>query len=409
MGESGYDLYVNAHLATMTPGREPYGRITQGAVAVQGGRIAWVGRQQGLPRQIESAAHNRHDCHGAWITPGLIDCHTHLVHGGSRAKEFELRLQGATYEELARRGGGIAATVNATRAASEESLFEQSVPRLRSLLAEGVTTVEVKSGYGLDMDTELRMLRVARALGKSFPVRVLTSYLGAHALPSEYRDRPDEYIELVTKKVMPMAAAEGLADMVDVFCERIAFSRAQAERVFQAARDLNLPVKVHAEQLSDQGAAALGAKYGALSADHLEHLSEEGVREIANSGTRAVLLPGAFYFLKDEQKPPVELLRKYLVPMAVATDMNPGSSPAGSLLLMLNMACVLFSLTPEEALAGVTREAAGALGLAEETGTLEPGKAADFVLWDIMEPAELAYRFGFNPCAGVVQAGVRVL
>ncbi len=407
MREKAYDLYVNAHLATMTEG-EPYGRIPEGALAVEGGRIAWVGREQDLPNRIARTARNRHDAGGAWITPGLIDCHTHLVHGGSRAREFELRLQGATYEELARKGGGIISTVRATREASEESLLRQSAPRLRSLLAEGVTTIEIKSGYGLDMETELRMLRTARSLGERFPVRILTTYLGAHTLPPEYRDRPDDYIEFVCREVMPRAAAEDLADMVDVFCERIAFSPAQSERVFQAARELGLPVKIHAEQLSDQGGAALGARYGALSADHLEHLSDEGAAAMADAGTMAVMLPGAFYFLKDEKKPPVDLLRDHGIPMAVATDMNPGSSPACSLLLMLNMACVLFSLTPEEALAGVTRNAAKALGSAGEAGTLEAGKAADFVLWDIAEPAELAYRFGFNPCAGVVKDGVRV-
>lgn len=407
MKEKAYDLYVNADLATMTEG-EPYGRITGGALAVQDGRIAWVGREQDLPDEIGRAFHNRHDAGGTWITPGLIDCHTHLVHGGSRGREFELRLQGATYEEIARKGGGIVSTVTATRAADENSLFQQSVPRLLSLLNEGVTTMEIKSGYGLDMETELRMLRVARHLGERFPVRVLTTYLGAHTLPREYRDRPDDYIAFVCREVMPRVASENLADMIDVFCERIAFSPAQAEQVFQAARSLGLPVKIHAEQLSDQGGAALGARYGALSADHLEHLSEVGAAAMAEAGTTAVMLPGAFYFLKDDKKPPVDLLRKHGVPMAVATDMNPGSSPAGSLLLMLNMACILFSLTPEEALAGVTRNAAGALGLAGELGTLETGKTADFVLWDIADPAELAYRFGFNPCSGVVKAGIRV-
>lgn len=404
MTEPSYDLYTNAHLATMA-GAEPYGRILDGALAVAGDRIAWVGPAADLPADIDRAVRQRHDAGGAWITPGLIDCHTHLVYGGSRAHEFELRLQGATYEEIARLGGGIISTVAATREADEASLLRQSVPRLQSLLAEGVTTVEIKSGYGLDMETELRMLRVARQFGDQFPVRVRTTFLGAHALPGEYKERPDDYIDFVCREVMPRAADEGLADFVDVFCERIAFTLDQTERVFKAAQALGLPVKIHAEQLSDQHGAALASRYKALSADHLEHLSKEGARAMAQSGTTAVLLPGAFYFLKDDKKPPVDLLRKHGVPMAVSTDMNPGSSPAGSLLLMLNMASIFFSLTPEEALAGVTRNAARALGLADELGTLETGKIADFVLWDIVEPAELAYRFGFNPCTGVVRSG----
>lgn len=404
---SVYDLYTNANLAAMTQDVS-YGRILDGALAVSGDRIAWVGPEKGLPQEISRAIRQRHDVGGAWITPGLIDCHTHLVYGGSRACEFELRLQGATYEEIARQGGGIVSTVAATREADEASLLEQSAPRLESLLAEGVTTVEIKSGYGLDMETELRMLRVARKLGERLPVRVRTTFLGAHALPAEYKDRPDDYIDFVCREVMPRAAAEGLADFVDAFCERIAFTQAQTERVFQAAQNLGLPVKIHAEQLSDMNGAALASRYKALSADHLEHLSEDGARAMAESGVTAVLLPGAFYFLKDEKKPPVDLLRKHGVPMAVSTDMNPGSSPAGSLLLMLNMACVLFSLTPEEALAGITRNAARALGLKDELGTLEAGKFADFVLWDISEPAELAYRFGFNLCAGVFKSGARV-
>jgi len=406
MTEPSYDLYINANLATMA-GPEPYGRILDGVLVVTGDRIAWVGPEAELPEEIEGAVRQRHDVGGAWITPGLIDCHTHLVYGGGRAREFELRLQGATYEEIARQGGGIVSTVAATREADEASLLRQSALRLQSLLAEGVTTVEIKSGYGLDMETELRMLRVARKLGERFPVRVRTTFLGAHALPAEYKGRSDDYIDFVCREVMPRTAAEGLADFVDVFCERIAFSPAQTERVFQAAQNLGLPVKIHAEQLSDMNGAALASRYKALSADHLEHLSEDGARAMAESGVTAVLLPGAFYFLKDNKKPPVDLLRKHGAPMAVSTDMNPGSSPAGSLLLMVNMACVFFSLTPEEALAGVTRNAARALGLADELGTLEAGKIADFALWDIAEPAELAYRFGFNPCTGVVKGGMR--
>jgi imidazolonepropionase len=407
MAANNCELWENATLAG-TAADEPYGAVMDGALAVRDGRIAWVGPRSALPIDIEASVTVRQDAGGAWITPGLIDCHTHLVYGGSRAREFELRLKGATYEEIARQGGGIVSTVAATRAADEETLFRQSARRLASLLAEGVTAVEIKSGYGLDLPTERKMLRTARRLGENFPVRVRTTFLGAHALPPEYNGRPDDYVEFVCREVMPALAEEGLVDMVDVFCERIAFSTAQTERVFQAAQGLGLPVKIHAEQLSDMGGAALAARYKALSADHLEHLSEAGAKAMAESGATAVLLPGAFYFLKDEKKPPIDLLRKYGVPMAVATDMNPGSSPAGSLLLMLNMACVLFGLTPEEALAGITRHAARALGLADKLGTLEPGKIADFVLWDIVEPAELAYRFGFNPCSGVVKGGVKV-
>ncbi|MEW5723727.1 MAG: imidazolonepropionase [Thermodesulfobacteriota bacterium] len=398
-------LWLNARLATLAAGGERYGAIEDGALAVSGGRIIYAGPQSGLPDEFRATART-YDAGGAWITPGLIDCHTHLVWAGSRAREFELRLEGATYEEIARRGGGIVSTVQATRAADEKTLFRQSARRLEALLREGVTTIEIKSGYGLDLETELRMLRVARRLGETYPVTVRTTFLGAHALPPEYQDRADEYIDFVCRQVLPRAVEEGLADAVDAFCETIGFTPVQTERVFQAARDHGLPVRLHAEQLSDQGGAALAARYQALSADHLEHLSEDGARTLAGSGTVAVLLPGAFYFLRETKLPPVDLLRKHGVPLAVATDMNPGTSPTGSLLLMLNLACTLFRLTPEEALAGVTRNAARALGLADRCGTLERGKAADFVLWDIEEPAELAYRFGFNPCRGVVKGGI---
>ncbi|MBW1954372.1 MAG: imidazolonepropionase [Deltaproteobacteria bacterium] len=401
------DLYLNARLATMVPGDEPYGAVQDGALAVSGGKILYAGPRNRLPDAFRAAARTR-DTGGAWITPGLIDCHTHLVYGGSRAKEFELRLKGATYEAIARAGGGILSTVKATRELNEETLLEQSARRLKPLLAEGVTAVEIKSGYGLDLETELRMLRVARRLGEEYPVTVRTTFLGAHALPPEYEGRSDAYIDLVCREVLPRVAEEELADAVDGFCETIAFTPVQVERVFETARKLGLPVKLHAEQLSDQGGAALAARYSALSADHLEYASEDGVRAMAGAGTSAVLLPGAFYFLRETRLPPVDHLRRHGVPIALATDMNPGSSPAGSLLLMLNMACTLFRLTPEEALAGVTRNAARALGLAGRLGTLEAEKDADFVLWDIEEPAELAYRFGFNPCTGVVKAGARV-
>lgn len=401
------ELWLNARLATMVPGGEPYGAVPDGALAVSGGKILYAGPRNRLPDAFRAATRIR-DTGGAWITPGLIDCHTHLVYGGSRAGEFELRLKGATYEAIARAGGGILSTVKATRETDEETLLEQSARRLKPLLAEGVTVVEIKSGYGLDLETELRMLRVARRLGEEYPVTVRTTFLGAHVLPPEYGERTDAYIEWVCREILPRAVEEGLADAVDGFCETLAFTPAQIERVFETARKLGLPVKLHAEQLSDQGGAVLAARYHALSADHLEYASEEGVRAMAGAGTAAVLLPGAFYFLRETRLPPVDRLRRHGVPMAVATDMNPGSSPAGSLLLMLNMACTLFRLTPEEALAGVTRNAARALGLAGRRGTLEADKDADFVLWDIEEPAELAYRFGFNPCAGVVKAGVRI-
>ena len=343
---------------------------------------------------------------GRWITPGLIDPHTHLVYAGDRAREFEMRLTGVSYEEIARRGGGIVSTVNATRAATLDELVQAATPRLHGLMREGVTLVEIKSGYGLDLDTEMRMLRAARRLGyDNTDVEVTTTFLGAHALAPEYAGRADEYIAFVCDEVMPAVAAAGLADAVDCFCERIGFTPAQTERVFTAARALGLPVKLHAEQLSEQGGAALAARHGALSADHVEYVSQAGVQAMAAAGTVAVLLPGAFYFLRETRKPPIDLFRRHGVPMALATDSNPGSSPAGSLLLMLNMACTLFMLTPEEALAGVTREAARALGRAGQVGVLAPGMQADFVLWDIDHPAELAYRIGANPCAVVVKDG----
>jgi len=386
-------LYVNAHLATMVDG---YGELEDGAIAVKDGRIAWVG-----PRAQAPAAHAVHDCGGAWITPGLIDCHTHIVHAGNRSGEWEARLNGATYEDIARAGGGIMSTVRATRAAGEEELLRQSLPRVAALLAEGVTTLEIKSGYGLDAENEAKMLRVARRVGQVLPVRVRTTYLGAHALPPEYAGRADDYIETVCAQI-----ADTDADAVDVFCERIGFSNAQTRRVFAAAQRRGLPVKLHAEQLSDQQGAALVAEFGGLSADHLEHLSEAGIAAMARAGTVAVLLPGAYYFLRDTTPPPVERLRAAGVPMAVATDCNPGTSPMTSMLLALNMACTLWRLTPREALAGATVHAARALGLQAEAGTLEAGKRADFALWSIARPADLAYALGFNPCRGVVNAGV---
>jgi imidazolonepropionase len=393
-------LLTNVHLATMTDG---YGEIRDGAIAVKDGRIAWLGSQARMPQ--DARADTVHDGDGSWLTPGLIDCHTHIVHAGNRSDEFEARLNGATYEDIARAGGGIMSTVRATRAASEDELLRQSMPRVRSLLAEGVTTIEIKSGYGLTLASEANMLRAARRIGRDFPVNVATTFLGAHALPPEFAGRADEYIAEVCAMIAPLAA-EGLVDAVDAFCERIGFSHEQTERVFQAARTHGLPVKLHAEQLSDQRGAELTARYQGLSADHLEHLSESGIAAMAAAGTVAVLLPGAYYFLRDTTPPPVAVLRAAGVAMAVATDCNPGTSPMTSLLLAMNMACTLWRLTPLEALAGCTLHAAQALGLQDQAGSLEIGKRADFALWRIARPADLSYAIGLNPCVGVVNAGV---
>ncbi|HYD61911.1 MAG TPA: imidazolonepropionase [Noviherbaspirillum sp.] len=395
-------VWVNVHLATMSsPGS--YGEIRDGAIAVHDGRIAWLGPRSALPAHQAAITH---DGKGCWLTPGLIDCHTHIVYAGNRSDEFEARLNGATYEEIAKRGGGIMSTVRATRAASEQELLEASLPRVRNLLAEGVTTLEIKSGYGLDLDTERKMLRVAREIGRKFPVRVKTTFLGAHALPPEYAGQADRYMEAVCQEMLPALAAENLIDAVDAFCEKIGFSAAQTERLFQAAQEHGLPVKLHAEQLSDQGGAALTAQYRGLSADHLEYLSPAGIDAMAESGTVAVLLPGAFYFLRETKLPPVQALRDARVPIAVSTDCNPGTSPMTSLLLAMNMACTLFRLTPQEALAGTTAHAAQALGIAHETGSLAAGKSADFALWEIERPVDLAYAIGGNPCRQVVHGGV---
>jgi imidazolonepropionase len=382
----------------------PYGLVEDAALVTQGDRLEWVGPRQALPPDLRDQCSHTHDCGGALVTPGLIDCHTHLVYGGDRAHEFELRLQGAGYEEIARAGGGIASTVKATREASEADLLAQSLPRLRALMAEGVTTLEVKSGYGLSLEHEAKCLRVARLLATQESVQVRTTFLGAHALPPEFNGRFDAYIDEVLR-MLPLLHAQGLVDAVDAFCERIAFSIGQTGKVFQAAQSLGLPVKLHAEQLSDSGGAQLAARYRALSCDHLEWVGAEGLDAMAQAGTVAVLLPGAFYFLRETRMPPVEMMRERRIPMAVSTDCNPGSSPCTSLLLMLNMACTLFRMTPQEALAGVTRHAARALGLTDR-GVLAAGLRADFVLWNVERPAQLAYTMGFNPHLRTVAGGV---
>lgn len=395
-------LWVNVHLVTLEDPAD-YGVIRDGAIAARGGRIAWLGPRRALPAGWRAQCEL--DGGGRWLTPGLIDCHTHIVHAGNRSDEFEDRLKGVSYEDIARRGGGILSTVRATRAASESLLLSASLPRVASLLAEGVTTLEIKSGYGLEPDTEARMLRVAAEIGRLLPVRVRKTFLGAHALPPEYAGRPDDYIALVCEEMMPALAQAGLTDAVDAFCDTIGFTAAQTARVFDAAHRLGLPVKLHAEQLSDQGGAALVAGHQGLSADHLEWLSPQGVAAMARAGTVAVLLPGAFYFLRETRLPPVQALRDAGVPLAVATDCNPGTAPMPSILAALNMACVLFRLTPLEALRGATCQAAAALGLLREVGTLSVGKAADFALWAIERPADLCYALGFNPCTQVVNAG----
>ena len=389
-------VWLNARLATLIEGRPGVGVVESGAVAAREGRIAFVGREDELPATWRANA-RLVDCEGRWITPALIDSHTHLVYGGDRAHEFELRLAGASYEQIAREGGGILSTVRATRAASEDELSRSALRRLDALIAEGVGTVEVKSGYGLDLATERKSLTVARRLAKQRHVAIRATFLGAHALPPEFSDKRDVYVAYIADTMIPKLAGEGLIDAVDGFCERIAFTSDEIARVFAAARRAGLPVKLHADQLSNSGGAALAAKFGALSADHLEYADEDGLAAMAKMGVVAVLLPGAYYVLNERQAPPIELMRKRRLPMAVATDSNPGTSPMTSLLLALNMAATLFGLTVDECLAGATRNAARALGLAGETGTLEAGKWADLAIWDIDRPAELVYRLGFNP------------
>lgn len=385
-------LWKNARLATMTG--QGLGLVDKGLIAARGGDIVYAGPEAEAPA---FTAPEVVDCDGRWITPGLVDCHTHIVHGGNRAHEFELRLAGATYEELARAGGGIVSTMKATRAASEDELLAQALPRVDALIAEGVTTLEVKSGYGLERVAEMKSLKAARRLGEVRPLSVTTTFLGAHALPPEAAGDKDAYIDLVCRDMLPAVAAAGLADSVDAFCEAIGFTPEQVARVFETAKGLGLPVKLHAEQLSNLHGAALAARFGAQSADHLEYIDEAGAAALAASGTVAVLLPGAFYFVRETHKPPVDLLRRHGVPLAIASDSNPGSSPLTSLLLAMNMAATLFRLTVDECLAGVTREAARALGRLDRIGTLEAGKSCDLAIWNVERPAELVYRMGFNP------------
>ena len=396
-------IWRHCHVATMAGGE--YAAIERAALVTRGQHIEWVGPEADLPRGDEAA---EHDLGGAWVTPGLIDCHTHLVFGGDRSQEFEQRLQGVDYAVIAAQGGGIASTVRATRAATEQALYASARRRALHLLQDGVTTLEIKSGYGLDLPNERKMLRVARHLGHTLPLTVRATCLAAHALPPEFAGRADDYIDEVVRRMLPVLAAEGLVDAVDAFCEHLAFSPAQVERVFQAAAQLGLPVKLHAEQLSSLHGASLAARYGALSADHLEYLTEADVRAMAAAGTVAVLLPGAFYALRETQLPPIDLLRRHGVPIAISSDLNPGTSPALSLRLMLSMACTLFRLTPQEALAGATVHAARALGLQASHGVLAPGMVADFVAWDIAHPAELAYWIGGELPKRVIRHGEQV-
>ncbi|AZO24223.1 imidazolonepropionase [Mesorhizobium sp. M1E.F.Ca.ET.045.02.1.1] len=395
-GKSGLRLWRNARLATLAEDAAGLGIVEKGAVAARDGLIVYAGAEADMPAGLGRGA-DTVDCAGRWITPGLIDCHTHLVYAGNRANEFEMRLAGATYEQVARAGGGIVSSVKSLRAASEDELVAETLPRLDALLAEGVTTVEVKSGYGLDLDNEKKSLRAARRLDGERKVTIRTTCLAAHALPPEAKGDKDAFIDLVAGTILPAVAAEKLADAVDGFCEGIAFSPEQIARVFDKAKALGLPVKLHADQLSNLHGAALAARYGALSADHLEYTDEAGAAAMADAGTVATILPGAYYFIRETKKPPVDLFRRRGVRMAVATDSNPGTSPLTSLLLTMNMAATLFGMTVDECLAGVTREAARALGLLDKTGTLEAGKSADLAIWDIERPAELVYRMGFNP------------
>ena len=401
--QPGFTVIRNAMFATLEANASPYGLIAQGAIALSGKNIAWVGAESDLPQQFKSS--HMINMQGRLITPALIDCHSHIIFGGNRAREFELRLQGATYEEIARAGGGIVSTVKATRTSTLDELVASALPRVDALIAEGVTTLEIKSGYGLDAETELRMLRAARKISEMRAIKIVTSFLGAHAIPPEHKGDADRYIDSVCVPTLVQAHAEKLVDAVDGFCEGIAFSPVQIERVFAKAKSLGLPIKLHAEQLSNLGGAILASKFGALSCDHLEYLDHPGIDAMKAAGSVAVILPGAFYTLREKQAPPIASLRTAGVPMAVATDCNPGSSPMTSLLLAMNMACTLFRITPEEALAGATRNAAKALGL-NDRGVLAPGARADLAIWNVEHPAELAYTIGFNPLHARVFEGV---
>ncbi|PZR75293.1 MAG: imidazolonepropionase [Stutzerimonas stutzeri] len=405
--EAATRIFRNARLATLQEGAAGLGVIEKGALVVEAGRIVFAGAENDLP-SVTSRHRDIVDLEGRWVTPGLVDCHTHIVYGGNRAREFEMRLEGATYEEIARAGGGIVSSVRATNALDVEGLVATALPRLDTLIAEGVTTIEVKSGYGLNIEGELKMLRAARRLQEIRPVRVVTSWLAAHAVPVEYKGRNGDYITDIVLPGLEVARAEGLVDAVDGFCEGIAFSVEEMRRVFDRARALGLPVKLHAEQLSNLGGAKMAASYGALSCDHLEYLDDDGAKAMAKAGTVAVLLPGAFYAINEKRKPPVDLLRDAGVHIAIASDCNPGTSPLTSLLLTMNMSATLFGLTVEECIAGATREGARALDLLHETGTLEAGKSADFAIWDVESLAELVYRIGFNPLHAHVFKGRRI-
>jgi imidazolonepropionase len=402
-----YDaIWINACIATCEQG---YGLIETGAIAVRDGKIAWIGQLTDLPKKILDSANHIYDVSNRVITPGLIDCHTHIIYAGDRADEFEKRLQGISYEEMVRLGGGIQSTVNATRAASEESLLSDSYARAQTMIRNGTSVIEIKSGYGLNWETELKILRVAKQLEDSLPLTVKKTFLGAHTIPNEYHDSPDDYVDLICDEMIPRASRDGLADAVDVFCEKIAFNIKQTERIFQTAKNHGLSIKCHAEQLSHMGAAALAARYQALSVDHLEHITESDIQIIAQSATVAVLLPGAIYCLNETKRPPVDLLRAHGVPIALATDCNPGTSPIFSLPLIMNMACRLLGLTPEEALLGVTKYAAAALNLESSHGTLGLGKTADMAVWDICHPRDLSYYLGSQPLYDIIKNGKRVL
>jgi imidazolonepropionase len=402
-------IWINANLMTFE-GDAPYGVVTDGIIASHQGKISFIGQMKAIDLNTDLNKNAEiHDLNGQWLSPGLIDCHTHIIYGGNRSKEFELRLTGVSYEAIAKQGGGILSTVKATREASHEALALSALNRIEHLLNEGVTSLEIKSGYGLDTENEIKMLEVAKQLEQQLPLDIYPTFLGAHALPPEFKDNAQGYIQLICEEMLPLVSSKQLAVAVDAFCENIGFTRQQTRQLFETAQKLGLPVKLHAEQLSDQNGTQLAAEFKALSVDHLEYVSEDGVKAIAESGTVAVLLPGAFYYLRETKQPPIDLFRQYQVPIAIATDSNPGSSPCTSLLLMANMACTFFKMTPEEALRGITIHAAQALGIERQVGSLALGKQADFAIWNINAPADLAYAFGHNPCVGVIKNGEWVL